>query len=60
MIGLASPPSSCHHSWVRCPDRDSLKDSETGGTLKLYTEAVLVFYCEKCLLVETRHVTVDQ
>ena len=57
---MSPPPEYCEHSWVRCPDRDSLKGQFEDGKTKLYTEAVLVFYCEKCLLIETRHVTVDQ
>jgi hypothetical protein len=54
--------SECQHRWVRCPDRDSLKGGSIdrhGLALQGYTETVLVFYCEKCLRVETRQVTVD-
>ena len=47
-VTSAVPTSSCVHEWHRAPERD-----RTFGALG----ATLVFWCSKCLAVETRSVS---
>jgi hypothetical protein len=46
---------TCEHVWRRSPERDSVKGD---GYPYLYTEAVMVFWCEKCTEVKTQYVNV--
>ena len=42
--------ASCVHEWHRAPERDRTKGAD---------QAVLVFWCSKCLAVETRSVSYE-